>query len=118
MLWLATASNTGCRRPTSESIPPPSPPRPTFNHPGNVEGGTASTPPPPTTAIDPPAAAAEFRDAAQWLPQGEPAPGWRQSGAVIRSRAADLFQIIDGEAPSYEQYGLHNFAKTDYRRAD
>lgn len=67
------------------------------------------------SVIDPPAPASEFRDAAQWLPQGE-IDGWRQSGAVVRSTAANLYQIIDGAAASFEQYGVRNFAKTDYRR--
>lgn len=114
----ATAS---CKRQPSESTPPPPPAtRPTAPAAGadGSAGAPGSTPPPAAGALDPPAPAAEFREAAQWLPQGEVVPGWRQSGAVTRSVAANLFQIMDGEAPSYEQYGLRNFAKADYRRAE
>src|SRR5262245_8006788 len=70
---------------------------------------TPSGSPPPAAALDPPAAAAEFRDAAQVLPQGA-VGGWRQSGAVIRSTAANLAQIIDGAAELYARYGVRNYA--------
>jgi len=122
------ASLVGCSRssatrgnppPTGSSPRTAAPPASDAAH-ASVDARSApgSTPPPPQGGpIDPPAAAGEFRDAAQWLPQGDVAT-YTQAGAVTRSNAANLFQIIDGAAALYEEYGVRNFAKTDYRRTD
>jgi hypothetical protein len=104
-----------CKRQPSEGTAPPPPPAARAEPAAALDGaGTPGTPPPAST-IDPPAPASEFREAAQYLPQGE-IDGWHQSGAVVRSTTANLSQIIDGAAVSYEQYGVRNFARTDYRR--
>jgi hypothetical protein len=72
-------------------------------------------PPPAGDTLAPPAAEAEFREAGRVLPRGE-ISGYRQSGTVIRSNAQNLFQQIDGDAVSYQNYGVREYAKTDYRK--
>lgn len=103
-----------CKRQPAESASPPPPVARTAGDASQARGEPGA-PPPAAGELDPPAPASEFRETAQWLPQGEVA-GWQQSGAVVRSNVANLSQIIDGAAPSYEQYGVRNYAKTDYRQ--
>lgn len=103
---------SACRGNRNQDSAPPAA-RATNESQGPSDAPAAS---PPAAGIEPPAAASEFRDAAQVLPQGEVA-GWRQSGQVIRSTAANLSQLIDGAAALFEQYGVRHYAKTEYRRA-
>jgi hypothetical protein len=112
-LFLALA---GCKRTPPESTPPPSqqePPR--SNTAAATPDAASANAPPSDTAVAPPAADAEFRAAGRVLPRAETA-GFRQSGAVIHSTGANLFQQIDGDAVSYQNYGVRDYAKTDYRK--
>jgi hypothetical protein len=98
-----------CKRTPPESstpTPPQEPARTTTA--SNADDGSS-------IALAPPAAAAEFRAAGRVLPRGEVA-GFRQSGPVIHSTAQNLFQQIDGDAVSYQNYGVREYAKTDYRK--
>ena len=105
-----------CRSRETGSTPPPSPRN---EHPPVPATADAHAAGDAATAgadnFEPSAAAAEFREAARMLPQGRVGE-WVQSGAVTRSTAANLFQIIDGAAVSYERYGVRQYAKTDYRK--
>src|SRR6266545_3027687 len=96
---LLSVNTGGCKRRTTEATPPPIPASPSVR--AQEAGGPSElgSAPPSMTAIEPPASDTEFREAAHWLPRGDVA-GWQQSGAVTRSSAANLFQIMDGEAPS------------------
>lgn len=99
-----------CKRTPPESTPPPSQQEPARN-----AEPDASNAPPSDTTLAPPAAAAEFRAAGRVLPRSETS-GFRQSGSVIHATGANLFQQIDGDAVSYQNYGVRDYAKTDYRK--
>ncbi len=71
----------------------------------------------PVRAFAPAAAPGEFRDSARIFPQNSLGV-LTQSGPVVRSTGANLFQIIDGDAVSYQAYDVRSYAKTDYRVAN
>jgi hypothetical protein len=112
-LLLTVAS---CKRTPPESATPPStqePPRGNTSA-ANTDSAAANAPP-SGNDVAPGANAAEFRAAGRVLPRGEIA-GFRQSGSVIHSTAQNLFQQIDGDAVSYQNYNVRDYAKTDYRK--
>jgi hypothetical protein len=111
-LLLALA---GCKRTPPESASPPSRQEPLRNAESASFNGATPTAPPSADNLAPPAAPAEFRAAGRVLPRGEIA-GFRQSGPVIHATAQNLFQQIDGDAVSYQNYGVRDYAKTDYRK--
>ncbi|MDP3278292.1 MAG: hypothetical protein Q8Q09_24100 [Deltaproteobacteria bacterium] len=110
ILWLLgalLASSPACKR-TQAPTPPPTPP-PAVTPSAVADSG------PTGPALAPGADAAEFRDAARVLPRVA-VGSFRQTGPVLRSTAANLFQFIDGDAVSYQAYGVRQYAKTDYRK--
>ena len=109
VLVLVLCAPGACRRRT-----PPTPPAPPVR---SAPTATAQADAGPSTATDqgePPADPAQFTNAGQWFPQRAVGP-WAQSGPVVRAARGNVFQIIDGEADSYERYGLRSFARTEYR---
>ncbi len=64
--------------------------------------------------FSPPASASEFRDAARIFPQNSIGQ-LVQSGPVVHASGANLFQVIDGDAVSYQAYNVRAYAKADYR---
>jgi hypothetical protein len=105
----------GCKRTPPESTPPPSQQEPPRNTGSSSSDAASSTAPPSSDDLPPAANAAEFRAAGRVLPRG-PIAGFRQSGAVIHATGQNLFQQIDGDAVSYQNYGVRDYAKTDYRK--
>lgn len=80
---------------------------------GAAGGGTA----PPSASVEPAAPAENFRQTAQYLPQGAAMGAWTQSGAVrLFTGGTELFQAIDGAGEKYMAYGFRQMARTDYRR--
>jgi len=114
---MAGSWATACRRDAPAGSPPPVAVE-TAMRPASASASASamtSGAAPSAAGLEPPAAAGEFVDAARVLPRG-PVGEWRQSGAVLRSNAANLAQLIDGAAVSYEQYGVRFYAKTEYRK--
>lgn len=110
-LVLALALASSCRK----TQPNPQPTGPTNNAPNsNAATDAPSVDAPTARTFAPPAAAEEFRDAARIFPQNT-VDSLTQSGPVVRSTGANLFQVIDGDAVSYQAYNVRNYAKTDYR---
>lgn len=106
---------TACKRTPPESAPPPSQQEPPTNAHNTAASDGASSAAAPADNLAAPANTAEFRAAGRVLPRGEIA-GFRQSGSVIHSSGQNLFQQIDGDAVSYQNYGVRDYAKTDYRK--
>lgn len=109
---LLTAAS--CKRTPPESATPPSTQDPPRTNATSTDSA-ASNAPPSGNDVAPGANASEFRAAGRVLPRGEIA-GYRQSGSVIHSTAQNLFQQIDGDAVSYQNYNVREYAKTDYRK--
>lgn len=102
-----------CKR---ESAPSSAPPRPAPVAP--ADASRPGAPPPSSSApLDPPAAPADFRESAQYLPQGPAVEGWTQSGAVRLVDAQHLYELIDGASDKYIAYGFRQLGRTDYRKA-
>jgi hypothetical protein len=115
-LTFILSSLAACKRTPPESTPPPSrQPEPGSNTTRPSADASAVSTPPSTEALAPPAEDGEFREAGRVLPRGAVGP-LRQSGRVLRSNAQNLFQQIDGDAVSYQNYGVREYAKTDYRK--
>jgi hypothetical protein len=110
-LTFILSSLAACKRTPPESAPPPSRPLTPAHASEAGAGGLA----PPAEVLAAPAEDGEFRDAGRVLPRGS-VGALRQSGRVLRSNAQNLFQQIDGDAVSYQNYGVREYAKTDYRK--
>jgi hypothetical protein len=79
-----------------------------------ADGGKAPAGPAGKSVAVQPAAAADFKGPGAHLPHPEAAAGWKQSGKVRYYKKDNLFELINGAAEQYLEYGFKELATADY----
>jgi hypothetical protein len=88
-------------------------PAPSAGAGGGKDAGTGPGKAAGAQAAPPPAPAESFKGAGQYLPRPEVA-GWKQSGKVSYYTKENLFELINGAAEQYLEYGFKELARAEY----